>query len=176
LSSLLYREISAASSCNQTMPGASDSVLLTATSRRFGGRQSPPPTFVAYARMALRRMVPLVFILTSFVAWTPAPLACRHARQSGALSRVSPGQIKRPDSLFVGGHQAAGPNRLLGVFWFAGWLNMRLARRTRIIRTNCSSGGFTRPMRQIPPRPAPSWTTSQARRHPVANKAVGSFK
>ena len=151
--------------------------------QRLGGNESSvwrsPITstyLVIYAGMALRRMVPLVSILTSFVAWTPAPLACRHARQSGALSRVSPRQIKRPDSLFVGGHQAAGPNRLLGVFWFAGWLNMRLARRTRIIRTNCSSGGFTRPMRQIPPRPAPSWTTSQARRHPVANKAVGSFK
>lgn len=67
-------------------------VVHTSTSEVYGTAQTMPGWL-------LRRMVLLVFILTSFVAWIPAPLACRHARQSGALSRVSLRQIKRPDSL-----------------------------------------------------------------------------
>ena len=71
-----------------------------------------------------------------------ARLSAREAVRSAFACKPQTDQAARQP--LVGGHQAAGPNRLLGVFWFAGCLNMRPGRRKRIIRTNCSSGGVTR--------------------------------
>ena len=98
------------------MPSASDFSALTARSGRDHERQAKVWS----------------------PAWTQVPLACRHPGQSG------PHVDQAARQPLGGGHQAAGPNRLLGVFWFAGCLNMRPGRRKRIIRTNCSSGGVTR--------------------------------
>ena len=122
--------------------------------RLFGGRRSP--------RMAFALDGPSRVHIDVFCCVDPsaARLSAREAVRSAFACKPQTDQAARQP--LVGGHQAAGPNRLLGVFWFAGCLNMRLGQRKRIIRTNCSSGGFTRPTTQTPlPDPAPSRTTSQ---------------
>ena len=155
MSFLLYREISAASSCNQTMPGAGDS--------------APWRQRVVGLAVANHLHLPCDLCRDGFASDGPsrvnldvfccvdtsaARLPAREAVRSAFACKPQTDQAARQP--LVGGHQAAGPNRLLGVFWFAGCLNMRLGQRKRIIRTNCSSGGSTRPTTQTPlPDPGP---------------------